>query len=127
MSRAQQERQRLADLMEHAEAQLIRSSILWREAHDLGRGGRRAVTRPGASRQSPFARLLARRATMPIIEQAKGILIAQSACDDVLAFDLLRQASQRLNVPVRDLAAQIVARAAEPAARRARAEQQADV
>jgi AmiR/NasT family two-component response regulator len=46
---------------------------------------------------------------MPVIEQAKGILIAQSRCGDAQAFDLLRRVSQRSNVPVRDLAAQIVA------------------
>jgi hypothetical protein len=57
---------------------------------------------------SPLARLRARLATMPVIEQAKGILIFQQGCDANEAFDLLRQASQRSNVPVRDLAEQIV-------------------
>jgi AmiR/NasT family two-component response regulator len=63
--------------------------------------------------QSQYARLLARLETMPVIEQAKGIIMAQSRCEDSQAFDLLRQASQRGNVPVRDLAAQIVAKAAQ--------------
>jgi hypothetical protein len=71
---------------------------------------------PGASKQelltvSPLARLRARLATMPVIEQAKGILIFQQGCDANEAFDLLRQASQRSNVPVRDLAEQIVSSA----------------
>jgi AmiR/NasT family two-component response regulator len=47
---------------------------------------------------------------MPVIEQAKGIIMAQSRCGQAEAFDLLRRASQRGNVPVRDLAAQLVAK-----------------
>jgi hypothetical protein len=61
---------------------------------------------------SVMARLRARLDTMPVIEQAKGIIIAQSHCRPDEAFDLLRRASQRLNVPVRELAAQIVANTA---------------
>ena len=60
--------------------------------------------------RSEHARLLARLETMPVIEQAKGIIMAQSHCGDAQAFDLLRRASQRTNVPVRELAAQIVAK-----------------
>jgi len=64
-------------------------------------------------RQSEYLRLQARLETMPVIEQAKGILMAQSQCSsDAEAFDLLRRASQRSNIPVRKLAAQIVANAA---------------
>jgi two-component system, response regulator / RNA-binding antiterminator len=63
--------------------------------------------------QSEYARLLARLETMPVIEQAKGIIMAQSHCGDAQAFDLLRRASQRSNVPVRELAAQIVASTAQ--------------
>jgi AmiR/NasT family two-component response regulator len=51
--------------------------------------------------------------TLPVIEQAKGIIMGQSHCDDAQAFDLLRRASQRGNVPVRELAAQIVAKAVQ--------------
>jgi AmiR/NasT family two-component response regulator len=64
-------------------------------------------------RYSEFARLRAQLATMPVIEQAKGIIMAQSKCGEAEAFELLRQASQRLNQPVRNLAAQIVARATD--------------
>jgi AmiR/NasT family two-component response regulator len=39
--------------------------------------------------------------------------MAQSACGERAAFDMLRRASQRSNVPVRDLAATIVAQAAQ--------------
>jgi hypothetical protein len=45
---------------------------------------------------------------MPVIEQAKGILMAQHGGGPEEAFDLLRRASQRSNVPVRDLAARLV-------------------
>jgi hypothetical protein len=48
--------------------------------------------------------------TMPMIEQAKGILMAQRRCGPDEAFDLLRRASQQFNVPVRDLAARLVHR-----------------
>ena len=46
--------------------------------------------------------------TMPVIEQAKGILMAQQGCGPDEAFDLLRRASRRFNVPVRALAARLV-------------------
>jgi hypothetical protein len=46
--------------------------------------------------------------TRPVIEQAKAILMAQHGGDPDEAFDLLRRASQRFNVPVRVLAARLV-------------------
>ena len=48
---------------------------------------------------------------MPVIEQAKGILIAQMGCTPGEAFDMLRRASQRSKVRVAELAATIVDRA----------------
>lgn len=57
---------------------------------------------------SALARMTAQLATMPVIEQAKGILIARTGCDPDQAFDQLRGASQRANVPVRVLAARLV-------------------
>ena len=42
------------------------------------------------------------------IEQAKGILMARSHCDADGAFDILRRASQRQNVKLRDIAHTIV-------------------
>jgi len=63
-------------------------------------------------RYSEFARLQARMKSMPVIEQAKGILMAQQRCGPDEAFDLLRRASQRANVKVRVLAAQIIAKLA---------------
>lgn len=61
---------------------------------------------------SAFARLQAKLDTMPVVEQAKGILMAQERCGPEEAFDLLRRASQRANVKVTVLATQIVARQA---------------
>ena len=52
--------------------------------------------------------------SMPVIEQAKGIVMAQQRCGPDEAFDLLRRASQRKNVKVSVLAAQIVAQIAAP-------------
>lgn len=72
------------------------------------------VFRPGQLQRSQLARLRARLDTMPVIEQAKGIIMAQSACDSAQAFDLLRRASQRSNVPVRELAAAIVSGLGRP-------------
>jgi hypothetical protein len=58
---------------------------------------------------SEYARLRAKLDTMPVIEQAKGIVMAQRRCGPDEAFDLLRLASQRANVKVSVLAEQIVA------------------
>jgi hypothetical protein len=69
---------------------------------------------------SAFARLQARLETMPVIEQAKGILMAQHRCPPEEAFDLLRRASQSANVKVSVLAAQIIEQTASPEPRPAR-------
>jgi len=63
---------------------------------------------------SAYARLLAKQETIAVIEQAKGILMAQYRCRPEEAFDLLRRASQRANVKVSVLAAQIVEQIASP-------------
>jgi len=57
---------------------------------------------------SAFARLQARLDTMPVIEQAKDIVMAQNECGPEEAFDLLRRASQRANSKVSVLAERIV-------------------
>ena len=83
------------------------------------RATREQILRGRSQRQvlhdSAFARLLAKQETMAVIEQAKGIIMAQSRCTPGEAFDILRRASQRANLPVRELAAQIVAKTAAPA------------
>ena len=63
---------------------------------------------------SAFARLQARLDSMPVVEQAKGILMAQHRCGPDEAFDLLRRASQRANIKVSVLAARIVEQVAAP-------------
>ena len=74
------------------------------------------LSRPEILHDSAFARLLARLDSMPVVEQAKGILMAQHRCGPDEAFDLLRRASQRANVKVSVLAARMVEQvaAAEP-------------
>jgi len=59
-------------------------------------------------RHSAYARLQARQETLAVIEQAKGIIMAQQRCGPDEAFDLLRRASQRVNIKLHVLAAQIV-------------------
>jgi len=51
--------------------------------------------------------------TMPVIEQAKGILMAQCRCGPDEAFDLLCRASQNANVKVNVLAKRIVKEVSE--------------
>jgi len=71
-------------------------------------------TDPDRLRHSAYARLQARLASMPVIEQAKGVLMAQQRCGPDEAFELLRRASQRANIKVSVLAAQIVEQVASP-------------
>ncbi len=75
------------------------------------------ATHPDADRlrYSAHARLQARLRSMPVIEQAKGIIMAQCGWSEDQAFDALRRASQRENVKLRDLAAKIVAQTARSA------------
>lgn len=47
---------------------------------------------------------------IPVVEQAKGIIMAEYHCGPEEAFELLRQASQSRNVKVRVLAKQLVER-----------------
>jgi len=71
---------------------------------------RRSASDTEMLRTSEFARLFKRASTLPVIEQAKGILMFYERCTADEAFDMLRRASQRSNVPVREIAAEIVAR-----------------
>lgn len=49
-----------------------------------------------------------------VIEQAKGVIMARTPCSPDRAFDILVKASQRENRKLRDIAAGIVARCADP-------------
>lgn len=88
---------------------LVRRS---REARARAQATREQILQGRSQRQllheSAFARLAAKHESMPVIEQAKGIIMAQRRCGPEEAFDLLRRASQRSNVKVHLLAAQIV-------------------
>jgi AmiR/NasT family two-component response regulator len=53
-------------------------------------------------------------ASRSVIEQAKGIIMAQNRCDAEQAFTVLRRGSQGRNVKLRDLAHDLVARIAAP-------------
>ncbi len=48
-------------------------------------------------------------ASRDVIGQAKGILMAREGISNDQAFDILNRASQRLNIKLRDVAAQVVA------------------
>jgi hypothetical protein len=93
--------------------QLIRAA--WDRAEQIRGLWLTARTQPDRLRYSAYARLQARVASLPVIEQAKGIIMAQCGWPEEQAFDALRRASQRENVKVRELAAAIVARTARAA------------
>lgn len=52
--------------------------------------------------------------TRDLIGRAKGILMARQSITDDQAFDLLRRASQRLNVKLRDVAGEVITSRAPP-------------
>jgi GAF domain-containing protein len=56
--------------------------------------------------------------TRGVIEQAKGIIIAQQGCSADQAFQLLVEMSQRSHVKLHDVASDLVARARDQAAGR---------
>jgi hypothetical protein len=62
-----------------------------------------------AEAQKDIDNLHAALTSQPVIEQAKGILMARHCCGPDQAFRLLAQASQRENRKLRDLAAAVVA------------------
>ena len=45
-----------------------------------------------------------------VIDQAIGIIIGMQRCPPQVAFDMLRTVSQNRNIPLRDVAADLVAR-----------------
>jgi len=103
---------RTKELRQWTEHVLTETQAVHQTIVDARRQRRSSPAGRDLMQRSEHARLLARLETMPVIEQAKGIIMAQSHCGNARAFDLLRRASQRSNVPVRDLAAQIVAKTA---------------
>jgi hypothetical protein len=99
---------------------LTKAQAVRRISVEARRQRRSSPLAPDLTQRFEYARMLARLESMPVIEQAKGIIMAQSHCEHAQAFDLLRRASQRSNVPVRDLAAQIVAKTAQVSTRQVR-------
>ncbi|WP_050508193.1 ANTAR domain-containing protein [Streptomyces sp. NRRL B-11253] len=55
------------------------------------------------------ARLRRALAGRPVIEQARGILMATEECTADQAWDILRQTSQHANLKVREIAGEVVA------------------
>ena len=83
------------------------------DRHDLSRAASRIGEVVGAGLAVIEARELAGQleeamASRAVIEQAKGIIMGQHGLTETAAFDLMRQQSQRTNVKLRALAAQIV-------------------
>jgi hypothetical protein len=100
------------ELLQRAAGALAENRILRRAMNEAIRHRQSLPARQELLDQSEYGRMVARLQTMPVIEQAKGIIMAQRGCGEAEAFDTLRRASQRSNVPVRELAAQLVAKAA---------------
>jgi ANTAR domain-containing protein len=103
-------RERVATARAEAEAnaqRLAETRERLKAAHEQMRAGR---SERQLLHDSAYARLVARLESMPVIEQAKGILMAQGGCTAEEAFDMLRRASQRSNVRVHELAVEIVER-----------------
>jgi hypothetical protein len=72
-----------------------------------------ADVREGRARRAPlhdaaYARLATRLATLPLVEQAKGILVAQIGCSSQEAGDVLRIAARGSETKLRELAAKII-------------------
>jgi AmiR/NasT family two-component response regulator len=67
------------------------------------------MVRAAMDPESPAsARPTGRLETNPMVEQAKGIIMAQQRCGPEEAFDVLRQASQQANVKVTMIAARLI-------------------
>lgn len=74
-------------------------------------GDVRLAVSPGAAqrRNTACARLRAELASMPVIEQAKGIVMALRGWPADQALDALRQASQEKSITLQEMAERIVA------------------
>jgi ANTAR domain len=115
LSEAAAARERLRELRQRAACIRAETAVL-RQAMVSAWEAIRERQSLAAPRELPhptkYDRMVAQLQTMPVIEQAKGIIMAQSRCGEAEAFDILRRVSQAGNTPVRDLATQIVAKAA---------------
>ena len=104
--------ERAKELLYAAECALAQNRALRRTIKETVRDRRSLAARKELLERSGHAQMVVRLETMPVIEQAKGIIMIQARCGEAEAFDLLRRASQLSNVPVQELAAQLVAKSA---------------
>jgi len=74
-----------------------------------GTAGERQASRRDDHRDVEIAQLRSALASRDVIGQAKGVLMVVHACSADEAFAMLRELSQRTNVKLRDVAAQVVA------------------
>jgi len=119
---AREARRRAHFMVQWAEATLQEARATWQMYQQAEATAERLCElwlseRRESMRYSVYARLQARLATMPVIEQAKGVIMARFGWSEEEAIDALRKASQRSNIRVRDLAAAVVAstvRSAQP-------------
>jgi ANTAR domain len=87
-------------------------SATWDQAEQIRKQRQQRLTDPDRLRRSAYARLQAQLASMPVIEQAKGIMMVKYGWTEDQAFEAMRRASQRENIKLRELAVRIVAGAA---------------
>jgi hypothetical protein len=85
--------------------------LTWERTHEIRALRVATSSDKDRLRYSAYARMQAKLASLPVIEQAKGIIMAQCGWPEDQAFDALRRASQRENVKLRDVAARVVAAA----------------
>jgi hypothetical protein len=107
------EAESLDSLRSRSERAWQQAQAAWTRAQEM-QARQAAAARPCAREPHTVplhAQLETRLATMPVIEQAKGVLMARQGCDAGQAFDLLCRIAQRSNLPVRELAEQIVKKA----------------
>ena len=95
------------------------STSIWRSYHEDRAVGsifaaHAAVELSAANQQDQMEKGMASR---DVIGQAKGILMARQHISADEAFDMLRRGSQRLNIKLRDLAAQVATNTSPPLGR----------
>src|SRR6516162_6972510 len=78
------------------------------QARARARATREQVRRCRSQREMLRSAAPAGLGCIPVVEQAKGIVMAQQGCRPEEAFDLLHRASQRANIQIYVLAAQVV-------------------
>src|SRR5262249_8523145 len=83
-----------------------------------GPASRRQLLMEPPPQESSWAQPVTGRDIMPVVEQAKGVIMANSRCDPDQAFEMLRRAAQLGNIELCDFAGMIVRNAAGVPGRR---------